>query len=229
MVEFRDFIIFLKNPNIGEQFDIKSITFFLKLVWKSFLIIIAIDVIIGILFVIPLRYLNLYPSLKVINLTPINILKVSLLLPVVEELIFRLPLRISKINFLTSFCLILFLVLYKHYISNIYLVLSLLLIYFFFFYLFIKKETFFFNKLTVSFSKYFRLIFYFQAFVFGFLHLTNYTLDFKYFYLLPFFAISYILSGCFWGYIRVRYSSGIFVCIASHIVVNCIYCLMFAH
>ena len=223
MFHFRDFIIFLKNPSPGNQFDIKSISSFLKLVWISFLIILAIDIITGIFISSPLRYFNLYPSLRSINPSPFYILKISLLLPIIEELVFRLPLQISKVNFATTLCIIIFLFLYKLGILNIYLAISLSIILFFFLYLGIKKEYNILNSLSIFFTKYFREVFYFQALIFGFLHLANYNVDFKYFYLFPLFLISYISSGCFWGYIRVRYSFGIYVCITSHIVVNSIY------
>jgi hypothetical protein len=225
MFDFRDFTIYLKNPNQGIQFDIKSIPDFLKLIWKSFLILLVIDIIIGLLIVTPLRYFNLYPSLKEIKFTPVNILKISLLLPIIEELIFRLPLRISKINFASSFSLVIFLVL--HYcIFNIYLSLSISIIFSFSLYLVLEKESSFLNRLIVLFTKYFWQVFYFQALIFGFLHLTNYFVDFRYFYLFPFFVLSYIISGLLWGYIRMRYTFGIYLCIVSHIIVNSIYCLV---
>jgi hypothetical protein len=226
MFHFRDFILFLKNPSFGKQFDIKSISSFLKLIWISFLIILLIDIITGILITTPLRYFNLFPSFKELKFTPLNILKITLVLPIIEELIFRLPLRISKANFITSFSIIIFMFLYKLCLSKVYLAISLSLILFLLLYLNIKKESNFLNKLSIFFTKYFRVVFLLQALIFGFLHLINFKLDFKYFYLFPLFAISYISSGYFWGYIRVRYTSGIYVCIASHIVVNSIYCLI---
>lgn len=226
MINFRDFAIFLKKPIAKEQFDDKSISSFIRLVGTSFLIILAIDIFTGILISTPLKNLSLAPSLKEINLTPINILKLSLLLPIIEELIFRLPLRISKVNFVTSFTVIIFLLLYKLCKSNIYLAISLSFILFLFLYFLIKEESSILNKLSVYFTKYFGIVFYFQALIFGFLHLTNYIIDFKYFYLFPLFVISYISAGCFWGYIRVRYTFGIYICIISHIVINSSYCFV---
>src|ERR1035437_4740903 len=102
MIDFRDFTIFLKNPSPGKQFDINSISSFLKLIWKVFLIILVIDLVTGILIVTPLRY----------------------------------------------------------------------------------------------------------------------------FYLYPFFAINYIISGLLFGYLRIRFAFGIYLCIVSHILVNCIYCFI---
>jgi hypothetical protein len=226
MVDLRDFIKFLRDPSLGKQFDIKSISAFLKLVWISFLILLGIDIATGFLILTPLRHFNLLPVLKEINLNPFNFLKATLLLPIIEELIFRLPLRISKVNVITSFSIIIFLFMHKLCISNIYLAISLSIMLFLSLYLCIKEEFNILNKLTIFFTNHFRLIIYSQALIFGFLHLTNYKVDFKYFYLFPLFSISNISSGYLWGYIRVRYTFGIYVCIASHIAVNSIYCLI---
>ena len=185
-----------------------------------------IDIVTGVLIVIPLRYFNLFPSLREIEFTPINVLKVSLILPIVEELIFRLPLRISKINFATSFSMIIFLFLNKGFFSNIYIRLSISILLFLIIYFGIKQEFSFLKIITYFFTNHFWSLFYFQALVFGFLHLTNYNVDFRYFYLFPFIAISYISKGCLFGYLRVRFTYGIYLCIASHIFINGIYFLI---
>jgi len=223
MIDLRDFISFLKNPDFGKQFEIKSISSFFKLVWKSFLILFAISIITGLGISTPLKYFNLLPPQEEINFSLFNILKISLLLPIIEELIFRLPLRISKVNIATSSSLILFLIFNK---LNIYVALSSSIVLFGFLFLRIKKESNILKRIDIFFTKYFSGFFYFQALVFGFLHLTNYRLDFKYFYLFPLFVINQIFTGCFFGYIRVRYTFGIYVCIVTHIVVNSIYCFV---
>ena len=225
-VDLRDFITFLKNPSSGEYYEINSVSSFLKLVWKSFFVLMGIDIIIGILIVIPLRYFNLYPSLNEFKFTPVNILKITIISPVIEELIFRLPLRISKINLAVSFSLIIFLVLKRWCFFNIYLSLSCSSILFFSLYLYFRKGINIYYKLSFFLTHHFRQFFYFMALVFGILHLTNYRVDFRYFYLFPFFAINYLVSGFFWGYLRVRYTYGIYLCIASHIFVNSIYCFV---
>ncbi len=186
----------------------------------------VIDIIAGILIVTPLRYFNLFPFLREIKFTPSNILKATLIFPIIEELIFRLPLKISKINLVTSFNLIIFLVLKKWCFSNIYLSLSLSLVLFLLLYISISGESSFLNRLTHFFTNHFWMFFYFQAMIFGFLHLTNYIVDFRYFYLFPFIVISYISKGCLFGYLRIRFTYGIYLCIASHILVNSIYCFV---
>jgi hypothetical protein len=225
MIIIRDFILFLEKPDFGKQFEIKSFSSFIKIAWESFLILIAIDFVIGLVISTPLRYFSLLPSQKGINFSSLNILRFSLLVPIFEELIFRLPLRISKVNLTTPLSLILFFLLYK---VNIYVALSLSIILFVILFFGIKKESDFYYRADYFMTKYFYGVFYFQALLFGFLHLTNYNLNYKYFYLFPFFVISYIFTGCFFGYIRIRYNYGIYVCIVTHIVLNSIYCLIFS-
>ena len=229
MIDFSDFIIFLKNPSLEKQFDIKSLSSFLKMVWKSFLILLASDIILGLLFCGPLIYFNLFPSLKGINFSLFNILKISLLYPIVEELIFRLPLRYSKFNLVLSFSILISLLVFKRLISNVYLAITLSLILYFSLSLLFRKDSLFLIKIINFFILKFRVVFYFQALLFGFLHLANYNITFKYFYLFPLFIMNYIFTGFFWGYLRVRYSNGIYLCIASHIFINSIYCLVLLH
>jgi hypothetical protein len=228
-IDLRDFIKFLKNPYQGEHFEINSISVFLRLLWNSFLILVLIDIIVGILIVLPLRYLNLFPLFREFKYTLFNILKAILIFPIIEELIFRLPLKISRINFVTSFSLILFLVLNKWCLSSTYIALSISILLFLLLYLGIREESSILIRLSHYFTYPFWNFFYFQAVIFGILHLTNYIVDFRYFYLFPFIVISYILKGCLFGYLRVRFTYGIYLCIASHILVNSIYCFILRH
>jgi membrane protease YdiL (CAAX protease family) len=57
------------------------------------------------------------------------------------------------------------------------------------------------------------------------LHLQHYYLDSTYFFLYPLFIISYILMGCIAGYLRVRYTNGLYVCILLHMTINTIACI----
>ena len=147
------------------------------------------------------------------------------MLPIIEELIFRLPLRISKINLVIPISLILFLFLYR---INIYVAISLTIFLFVFLIFNISSESSILKRVNFFSTKYLYIIFYSQAIIFGLLHLMNYRLNYKYFYLFPFFVISLVFTGCFFGYIRVKYIFGIYVCIVSHIIANSIYCFLFS-
>jgi len=228
-IDLRDFITFLTNPSPGEHYEINSISNFLRLVWKSFLVLMVIDIIAGILIVIPLRHFNLFPSLREFKLSVSNILKITLIFPIVEELIFRLPLRISKINLATSFSLMIFAVSNKWCFSNIYLALSFSIALFILLYIGTLRESSFLDIFTSYLTNHFWRFFYFQSLFFGFLHITNYIVDFRYFYLFPFIVLSYIFKGFLFGYLRIRFTYGIYLSIATHVVVNSIYSLILFH
>jgi hypothetical protein len=121
------------------------------------------------------------------------------------------------------------LVLNKWCFTNIFIAFSFSLILFLLLYICIRGESSIHIRLTHFFTNHFWMVFYIQAMIFGFLHLTNYIIDFRYFYLFPLVVISYISKGCLFGYLRVRFTYGIYLSIAAHIVFNSIYCLIFSH
>jgi hypothetical protein len=125
-----------------------------------------------------------------------------------------------------SFSILISLLVFKRLISNVYLVISLSLILYLSLYLIIRDDSIYVIKLINFLTEKFRVVFYIQASVFGLLHLTNYNLELKYFYLFPLFIMNYVFAGCFWGYLRVKYVKGIYICIASHILINSIYFLI---
>jgi len=229
MNEFKVFLLFLKNPGIDNQVEIESFSTFLKITWKSFLVLLVIDILTGIIFVAPLIHYNLFPSLKPIDFNFYNILKITLIAPVIEELIFRLPLKSSISNVVLSLSLLASLLFRKWVISNILITVFVLLILYFSFLMIIQKTSHLKIILEDLLSHNFRRIFYFQALFFGFLHLPNFNLDFKYFYLFPIFILNYIFIGGYWGYLRIRYSYGLILCISSHILINSIYFLILMH
>ena len=223
MKVLKDFVTFLKRPSLENQIGENTIPLFITLIWRSFLIILLIDALVFFTISSPLKYFNLFPSQIEINLSFYSILKLSLLFPITEELIFRLPLLISRINLAISISLISFVLLIK---LNIYLSISLSLSLLITILFVIKKESNIFYNLKYLSTRYFLIIFYSQAIIFGLLHLNNYRLDIHYFYLFPFYVTSQIIIGCFFGYLRVRYSFGIWLCIVTHVVINSVNCLL---
>jgi hypothetical protein len=224
MTILKDFISFLFKPNFGTQLEIDSFFHFFKMILKSFLVILLINAIFYFGISLPLKYFDLFPSQKEVTYSISDIFKITLLIPIIEELIFRLPLKISKINIAVSLSLMVYLILNK---SNIYLAVLISLLLFGFMLITIKKDSGFLIRADIFFTKYLYLVFYFQAFLYGFLHLTNYNLDSRFLYLYPLFIISYIFAGFYFGYIRIRYRYGIYLCIATHIIINSLYCLVF--
>ena len=229
MFVFKDFLIFLKTPGSSEQINMNSFPNFIKLVWKSICVLLIFDVVLGLLIILPLKLYSLYPSIKELELKQVNTLYIILVLPILEELLFRLPLRISINNILASLGIFIYILIrlcfFHSRVIAIFFSLALVLG----LHQIIKKESDTVNSILGILKNRFWILFYIQALLFGFLHLTNYNLDFKYLYLFPLVAFSYIIPGIFWGYLRVRYSSGIYLCIVSHITVNSIYCLLILH
>jgi hypothetical protein len=223
MIVLKDFILFLKTPNLENQIEINTISNFLKLIWKSFFIVLIIDAIVFFVISSPLKFFDLFPSQIEINYNYYTVTKISLLFPIIEELIFRLPLKISRKNLAISLSLILFVLLSK---LNIYLSISLALLLFIILFFIINKDAEIFERVNALSIKYFLFIFYSQALIFGLFHLNNYKLDIQYFYLFPLFITSHIITGCFFGYLRVRFSMGIYLCIITHILINSVNCLI---
>ena len=97
----KDFIKFLKSPRNDSQIDIINITSFITVGLYVVLSMILFDLISGII-ISPLKFLKLTPPLKDFQYNFYNIIRIALILPVIEELVFRLPLRITKNNIIVT-------------------------------------------------------------------------------------------------------------------------------
>lgn len=143
--------------------------------------------------------------------------------PIVEELFFRLHLRLTEkymhINFIIIISGVLLLLLPAvevNYIKISILALGviLLLIYF------IKKAKFNQFILTIWNRNYF-YVFYISVASFGLLHITNYNPKLITFLLLPILVLPQLILGLFIGYIRLRL--GFFWGCIFHVFHNCIF------
>lgn len=127
--------------------------------------------------------------------------------PFMEELIFRLPLRISKLNISVSLS---FLAIYfigdKIVDINIYSIntwIKLIPIGFVFFLIYFFS---FYQKLKEMFTKYYAIYFYALSVAFGLIHSLNFykIIPINLIVFFPFFMITLILLGVFLNYIRIR-------------------------
>ncbi|MFD2288969.1 CPBP family intramembrane metalloprotease [Pedobacter petrophilus] len=150
-----------------------------------------------------------------------NILFFLIFAPIVEELIFRLPLKVSRLNIFISALMAYFLFYLSHkpisslitanelikfvvFISLSILVLSSL------------KERF----LSFVLHKYFGVYFYALITVFGLLHLTNFlsAVPGNLIAFAPLFAFHQVIVGFFLGYLRLK--NGLIWCILLHSLFN---------
>jgi hypothetical protein len=225
-VNIADFLLFLRRPTVQEQTNINSFSSFLRLIWEIFLIILFVDFAYSVIIIIPLEHFNLFPIRLDPKFTVINVLKVTLLLPMTEEIIFRLPLQISKVNLITSFCLLVLVVLHRYCFSNFYLPIICSLIVFLLLVLIIRLKPEFLAGLICYLRDHFWKFFYILTIVFGLLHLTDYLVSFKFIFLFPLYIISYVIVGSLLGYIRIKYKNGFYLCTTAHILVNCVYAIL---
>ena len=200
---YLDLIQFLKNP-IDQPISNKT----LKEKGVTLLFILIIDIAVAgicILLISIVESLGLFSMeshmlLDLLSSVPksVVLLVAVLIIPLLEEIIFRLYLRYNN-NYLLRFFLLLFYVAGKE-----------------------KKEDAE-KRVKKIWYKYYVYIFYFSALLFGFVHIFNFgdaTL-----WLFPILTLPQICIGVFLGYLRVRYN--LFMGFLLHAIHNLIFFLPF--
>lgn len=181
---FKDWVAFLKNP---KDERIANLSFAHKMKMTGILFLIELPVILAFIITI-----TLITQLKVIDLgkhsmedllTDFSYFEVILILvlivPFVEELIFRLPLRYKRNYLLRSLVWI---------VSKTGLV---------------EKEKL--NEyVQKNWKSAFGYFFYIMAFSFGFIHLTNFEKAGELIFLLPLLTLTQCVGGLIMGYLRVK-------------------------
>ena len=149
-----------------------------------------------------------------------NIFYILLLGPVIEEVIFRLPLKPSKINLIVSLSFLCMLFMGGH-ISNIFyfnfnFLYKFLSIFFVIVFVIFLNQSFLY-KIE---NKWYGLYFYFLCSTFALIHIENFyhVLPINFIYLSPLFVVPQFLLGCFAGYIRVK--NGVLWSVFLHVLFN---------
>ena len=217
---------YCSNPNyIKSQKRLSTISFLIFFFKLTIIILIA-----GAIPTV-LNSLNLIPTNSISNYNVDSIeafLIASIFIPVFEEIILRLNLKISKNNLLITFLIVLTFLMYKQTeligkISYCSMILVLLAI----FYLFSTKHLKY-NKLKLVIGKFwennFPIIFHIFCLSFGFLHLLNYEqMTPSLLILSPLIVLPQIIMGYALGYLRMNF--GFSYNIAFHIIFNSIFML----
>lgn len=208
---------YIKNPTEPNNFDKFSLKKHFKIIALVYLLIIPLS-----FPIIILRVLDLLPK-NTIKETADSvgiILYIIILGPIIEELIFRLNLKLSKIN--TAICsvtiiiLLIRLLLYPD-ISKLFYLSVLPTSAIFYLILYYSKSLYaFLKKLWTQKYKY---IFHLSVIVFGVMHLFNYQNIFWWMYLLfPLFVAPYIYLGYILAYTRNKY--GFMYALLVHFSIN---------
>jgi membrane protease YdiL (CAAX protease family) len=215
----KDFIFFIKRPTY--EFETSSPGFynhFIRILngFLFYFIAIAMSIIIlGLL-----NYWNLKPdNTDKLTKAPLSIY-LFIIAPLIEESIFRLPLRFSKFNI--SFSLTAIAVVLIHIYLKTSLILSLVIslpILLISFQLLSNSKIY--NKLDLFWKTNFKLLFFLSVFLFGLIHIFNHKdLGLIHYLLAPLITIYQIILGLILGYYRVRFKYGFIYSVVLHILFN---------
>ncbi|HQG72456.1 MAG: CPBP family glutamic-type intramembrane protease [Tenuifilum sp.] len=203
------FIEFLKKPYIVNKQNKIDWKYFFTLLFSYYLILLPVGVFIKIInsiFNITQKQVNL-------ELFP-KIVLALFIVPIIEELLFRLILIINKRNLIIFSSITLILSTYNllksnYYFSIILFTLSILAV------LFLSRSF----EIRSIITKYYSIYFYAIAIIFGLMHFKNYNGIDGFLYLwIPFLVFPQILMGAFFGYIRIKF--GIIYSIIFHMIIN---------
>lgn len=165
-------------------------------------------------------FFDLGPIKSALIEKPLDILAVAIIMPILEESIFRLPLKFKPCYFIISLSLFIYCILpisYGYYKSLI--IASIAGI--------ITSITIYSNKnksqaiFSYIYHSKFHIIFYFYTLFFGFMHIANYpNLGFIHILLSPLIILPQLILGAIIGYVRVKYNHGFIMAIIIHILCN---------
>lgn len=133
---------------------------------------------------------------------------IAILIPFIEEVIFRLPMNLKKSSIAISIA-ILYLRFSGNFITNfidirktedIFKILIAIIIFTTLMIVLSQK------KLDIIKRKHYRIVFYFIAICFGLIHITNFhPINYYLFFLYPFYVLPQFFMGVFIGHFRIRY------------------------
>jgi hypothetical protein len=205
-------IAFLKHPveEFADNYKIGT-----KIKWLFFLLLIDLILMYILIFFqnLPVKYgfIDNDQNLMVQRISKGNIyfltLIVSVAAPIMEELIFRLPLRLKKYNFIPFILIVLLLNslgIINHYTNGLswYYVLPVFITVLALIVVFTPT---YFSKISTYLKSKYGWYFYFIALLFGFYHLINYRFTIQVLFFAPLLVLPQIVAGLLLGYIRIRF------------------------
>ena len=201
----RSFFEYIKNPIPLEKSERFSFNIFLKTIGLSYLLFFISSV-----FLVVFKYLNLVPQFQKPEVNSLTIfLLITVLGPFCEEILFRLGLKISKLN-IAAFIAVFFMLIIKLFFIQcvglqFYLYLGSIFLFYIINYALIDYNLPINNIGTFCNSK-FKYIFHLSAISFGLLHLTNFETIYWWMVVIsPLLTAPYIALGLILGYIRMKY------------------------
>jgi hypothetical protein len=210
----RKFVLFLKHPDQEPESLTKSQKFsniFKLLCWSYFLVFIIGTGINALLRMINYTGTNRVGTVSISYDQLTIIILASIVIPLIEEIMFRLPLRFRPINlalatffFVRSLYTIFSVSIVKNPIDNLIIGLIISFIWsglVFYIFRYVIDQ----HKAQMFYKKRFKSLFYFSVILFGALHIFNYS-DWKsLLFLAPIIVLPQIIIGFALGFIRIKY------------------------
>lgn len=212
------FSSFLFHPRFDDSMMLLRWDESVILIVRMILCYFGFAILTSLLFLPVLRLLNLLPepSLRLSEI-PLSF-KLIAFVPIIEEIIFRLPLRFSKQNLFLSLAALQFLLFYHTYSLIVLILISGMIIVVP--YLKLIPDSFY-SRLELIWKKQFSFLFYGLALSFGLLHLTNFEgLRFGHYLFSPFIVSNQIFMGLILGYVRVTLKNGFVYSVLLHFLIN---------
>jgi len=221
-----DIYLFLKRPNTLERVELKSPIQFIKWSFIYLLLMTAAISFVVTVFITPFKYFDIiqFPPRIAVPQGLYYILLVAIIGPIIEELIFRLPLIFNRASILIAIVLPVFLLNKSNlFHASIYSIITIVIGVFLLYSKFFKI----FNFLENLWKNHYPIVFYFFVLLFGIIHIANFKNITPIQYLItPLIVAPQIIAGFFFSYVRVRYKKGLILSTLMHIYMNSISCII---
>lgn len=214
----RDFYSFLTHPRINDLPISLNLNESILLITKMILLYFGLVILTSLMFMPILKLLNLFPE-KSFRLSQIPLsFKLIFFVPVIEEVIFRLPLKFSKQNLFLSLAALHFTLFYHTYSLFVLIIISLTIA--LIPYMRMIPETFY-SRLGLIWKNYFPFVYYGLAISFGLVHLSNFqNLRIAHYLVFPLIVSNQIIMGLIFGYVRVTFRNGFIFSVLLHFLIN---------
>jgi len=205
----KSFFEYLKNPVTNENSDLFTFRIYFKLIGMCYLFLIISSIFLRIITSFDLLPEYAVPKIESFAQSGSIILFLFVVIfgPLLEEILFRLNLKITKLNISAFLTAVLMLIIQVSFFRKFqfFIYLSTIPLFIVIYYL-IRLYDFPLEKIDNFVKSKFRYVFHVSAIVFGMIHLTNYaTIYWWMIVLIPFLTAPYIAMGYVFGYARMKY------------------------
>jgi len=220
-----DFFKYIKHPVPLEKTERFTFNIYLRTIGLSFLLFYSVSV-----FKLLLTIFGRLPEYRnpEVN-SSILFFAVAAFLPLIEEIVFRLSLKISKLNIAAFLSVLTILTVKLIFLQGIqiYIYFGAIPIFGLIYYI-INRSDLSLHKIETFWKSNFKYIFHFSAISFGVMHLFNFeTIKWWMIVILPLLAAPHITAGYILGYIRMKY--GFTYGWLIHVTINSISVILTIH